>query len=252
MTNIASMWHDERGSGEPVVLMHGGLTDSRCFDGNLDQLASNFRLYRPDRRGHGRTPDMPGPITVQLMARDTIAFLEDVVGGPAKLVGYSAGGTVALQVALLRPDLVEKLVLLSAVFDPDGLIFKPSAAGELPEQILDAYGEVSPDGRDHLHVVVRKIVDAVATETSPTSSDLLGVTCPTLVLAGDDDLVTLEHTIAMYRALPQAQLAVVPNASHLLLVEHPGLLRDVVATFLGTQPSPTLMPIRRAHPAHDA
>ena len=71
-------------------------------------------------------------------------------------------------------------------------------------------------------------------------------------LAGDDDLVTLEHTIAMYRALPQAQLAVVPNASHLLLVEHPGLLREVVATFLGTQPSPTLMPIRRAHPAHDA
>jgi pimeloyl-ACP methyl ester carboxylesterase len=147
---------------------------------------------------------------------------------------------------------VEKLVLVSAVFDPDGLLFKPSSGGELPEQILDAYGEVSPDGRDHLHVVVRKIVDAVATEASPTASELLGVPCPTLVLAGDDDLVTLEHTIAMYRALPQAQLAVVPNASHLLLVEHPGLIRDVVATFLGTQPSPTLMPIRRAHPAQHA
>jgi pimeloyl-ACP methyl ester carboxylesterase len=246
MTNIASMWHDERGSGEPAVLLHGGLTDSRCFDGNLDQLASNFRLYLPDRRGHGRTSDVPGPITVELMARDTIAFLEDVVGGPAKLVGYSAGGTVALQVALLRPDLVEKLVLVSAAFDPDGLLFKPSAGGELPEQILDAYGEVSPDGRDHLHVVVRKIVDAVATEASPTPSELRGVTCPTLVLAGDDDLVTLDHTIAMYRALPQAQLAVVPNASHLLLMEHPDLVKDIVATFLGTEPSATLMPIRRA------
>lgn len=246
MTNIASMWHDERGSGEPVVLLHGGLTDSRCFDGNLDQLASDFRLFLPDRRGHGRTPDMPGPITVELMARDTIAFLEDVVGGPAKLAGYSAGGTVALQVALLRPDLVEKLVLVSAAFDPDGLLYKPSAGGELPEQILDAYGEVSPDGRDHLHVVVRKIVDAVATEASPTPSELRGVTCPTLVLAGDDDLVTLDHTIAMYRALPQAQLAVVPNASHLLLMEHPDLVNDIVATFLGTEPSATLMPIRRA------
>jgi pimeloyl-ACP methyl ester carboxylesterase len=248
MTNIASMWHDERGAGEPVVLLHGGLTDSRCFDGNLDQLASLFRLYLPDRRGHGRTPDMPGPLTVELMARDTIAFLEDVVGGPAKLVGYSAGGTVALHVALLRPDLVESLVLVSAAFDPGGLLFKPSVGGELPEQVLDAYGEVSPDGRDHLDVVVRKIVDAVATEASPTPSELRGVTCPTLVLVGDDDLVTLEHTMAMYRALPQAQLAVVPNASHLLLVEHPGLIRDMVATFLGTQPSPTLMPIRRAHP----
>ena len=80
------------------------------------------------------------------MARDTIDFLENVVGGPATLVGYSAGGTVALRVALLRPDLTEKLVLISAAFDPDGLIFKPSAGGELPEQILDAYAEVSPDG----------------------------------------------------------------------------------------------------------
>lgn len=249
MTPIATMWHDERGAGEPVVLLHGGLTDSRCFDGNLDQLATEFRLYLPDRRGHGRTPDVPGPLTVELMARDTIDFLENVVGGPATLVGYSAGGTVALRVALLRPDLTEKLVLISAAFDPDGLIFKPSAGGELPEQILDAYAEVSPDGRDHFHVVLRKIVDAVATEPSPQPSELSGVTCPTLVLAGDDDLVTLEHTLALYRALPQAQLAVVPHASHLLLVEHPDFIRDVITSFLTTQPSPTLMPIMRAHPS---
>src|SRR4051794_21086163 len=127
MTNIVHMWHDERGEGDPVVLLHGGLTDSRCFTGNLDVLADTFKIYLPDRRGHGHTPDAPGPITIELMAQDTIAFLEQVVGGPARLVGYSAGGTVALRVAMLRPDLVERLILISTFYDPDGLIFKPSA-----------------------------------------------------------------------------------------------------------------------------
>ncbi|MFI0480370.1 alpha/beta fold hydrolase [Actinomadura sp. 9N215] len=205
MTDIVHMWHDERGAGDPVVLLHGGFTDGRCFTGNLDGLDGTFKIYLPDRRGHGRTPDAPGPITIDLMARDTIAFLERVVGGRARLVGYSAGGSVALRVAMRRPDLVERLVLVSTAYDLDGLIFKPSAGGTMPAQIVDAYAEVSPDGRDHFPVVLEKIVDAVATEPSPDPADLRAVTARTLVLAGDDDLVTLDHTVALYRALPNGR-----------------------------------------------
>lgn len=247
MTDIVHMWHDERGAGDPVVLLHGGLTDSRCFTGNLDGLADTFRIYLPDRRGHGRTADAPGPITIELMARDTIAFLEQVVGGPARLVGYSAGGTVALWVAMHRPDLVQRLVLVSAVHDLDGLIFKPSADGEMPAELVDAYAGVSPDGRDHFPVVLGKIVDAAATEPGLDPADLRAVTARTLVLAGDDDLVTLDHTVALYRALPAAELAVLPNASHLLLMEHAGTVRAMVQRFLTTDPAPTYMPIARAH-----
>jgi pimeloyl-ACP methyl ester carboxylesterase len=73
-------------------------------------------------------------------------------------VGYSAGGTVALWVAMRRPDLVERLVLISAAYDLDGLIFKPSADGEMPAALVDAYAEVSPDGRDHFAVVIGKAI----------------------------------------------------------------------------------------------
>ncbi|MFF5258561.1 alpha/beta fold hydrolase [Actinomadura viridis] len=246
MTDIVPMWHDERGAGDPVVLLHGGLTDGRCFTGNLDALAATFKIYLPDRRGHGRTPDAPGPITIDLMARDTIAFLEGVIGGPARLVGYSAGGTVALRVATLRPDLVERLVLISTAHDLDGLIFKPSAEGEMPAELVDAYAEVSPDGLDHFPVVIGKIAHAVATEPSPDPADLRAVTARTLVLAGDDDLVTLDHTVALYRALPDAELAVLPNASHLLLMEHAETVHAMVRTFLTTDAAPTYMPIARA------
>ncbi|MEV4003040.1 alpha/beta hydrolase [Actinomadura sp. NPDC049753] len=247
MTDIVPMWHDQRGKGDPVVLLHGGLTDGRSFTGNLDGLADTFEIYLPDRRGHGRTPDAPGPITMELMARDTIAFLERVVGGPARLVGYSAGGTVALWVAMRRPDLVERLVLISTAYDLDGLIFKPSADGEMPAELVDAYAEVSPDGRDHFPVVLGKIAHAAATEPRPDPAELRAVTARTLVLSGDDDLVTLDHTVALYRALPTAELAVLPNASHLLLMEHAEAVRAMVLAFLTTDASPTYMPIARTH-----
>ena len=82
-----NLWYDEQGNGPPVVLMHGGFSDSRDFAGNLDGLATSHRLLLPDRRGHGHTPDVDGPITVENMATDAVAFIEEVVGGPASLVG---------------------------------------------------------------------------------------------------------------------------------------------------------------------
>jgi pimeloyl-ACP methyl ester carboxylesterase len=96
-------WYEEDGSGPPLVLLHPGGADSRAFEGNLVGLAEWFRVYRPDRRGHGRTPDVAGPISYHQMASDTVAFLEQVVGGPAYLVGHSDGAPVALLTALERP-----------------------------------------------------------------------------------------------------------------------------------------------------
>src|SRR2546426_12461588 len=113
-------WYDEHGSGEPLVLMHGGLVDARFFEPNLDALAERFHVYTPERRGHGHTPDVPGPISYQLMADDTIAFLEAVIDGPADLVGHSDGAVTAMLVAMLRPELVEGVVLISGGFNKSG------------------------------------------------------------------------------------------------------------------------------------
>jgi pimeloyl-ACP methyl ester carboxylesterase len=80
-------YYEENGHGPPLVLLHPGGADSRAFEAIVPGLAGHFRVFRPDRRGHGRTPDVPGPITYELMAQDMIAFLEQVVGGPAYLLG---------------------------------------------------------------------------------------------------------------------------------------------------------------------
>ncbi|MFC4564220.1 alpha/beta fold hydrolase [Nocardiopsis mangrovi] len=240
-------WYDDRGHGDPLVLLHGSLSDSRVFDGSLTPLDDRFRLLAPDRRGHGRTPDTEGPISLDIMARDTVAFLEQVAGGPASLAGHGAGATVALMTAVRRPDLVERLVLISAAFRHEGMILRPGVSGGVTPEIADAYAEVSPDGRDHLPVVLEKLALSAAAEPDLTEHELSAVTARTLVVSGDDDLVTLEHTVALYRALPSAELAVVPGTSHALLLEKPGTVHHLVGGFLTGEPASTLLPVRRAH-----
>ena len=229
-------WYDEEGSGPPVVLLHGGLTDSRDFQGNLEALARHHHVYLPERRGHGHTPDVAGPLTIESMGRDTAAFLTDVVGEPAHLVGYSAGAKVALHVAVHHPGLVRRLVVISGAFHPDGMTIKPEAGGTPPAPLLEAYAEVSPDGAAHFPEVLAKVAEAANQPFGINEAALGRLECPTMVIAGDRDIVSIEHTTTMYRALQDARLAVVPNASHLLLHEHPGQVTALVQDFLDEAP----------------
>lgn len=241
-------WYDEHGAGEPLVLLHGGLVDARFFAPNLGPLAERFRVYTPERRGHGHTPDVEGPITYQLMVDDTVAFLETVIGSPADLVGHSDGAFVAMVVAMQRPDLVHRLVLISGGFSKLGEA-APDAAWDVDqiEQFLGpTYAEVSPDGADHFRIVATKVGVMAATEPYLEASELAAIRARTLVMFADDDLVTMQHVIDMYHAVPNAELAVVPGTSHFLTQEKPDLVNRIVLDFLTLAPVPTVAPIRRA------
>ena len=242
-------WYDTFGSGEPLVLLHPGGVDSRAFGPNLDDLAARFHVYTVDRRGHGRTPDATGPLTYELMAEDTIKFLERIVGGPASLLGVSDGATVGLLAALRRQDLVSRLVVVAGVFNRAGWL--PGVLdddADPPPFFADNYREVSPDGRAHYPIVAAKLAQMHAQEPSLSVEDLKSITARTLVMVGDDDQVQLEHAIAMYRAVPSCELAIVPGTSHGLLVEKPTLCNWMIVDFLGHEPVPTVAPIRRAGP----
>jgi pimeloyl-ACP methyl ester carboxylesterase len=239
-------WYDERGEGDPLVLMHGGLVDARFFELNIGPLAGRFRVFVPERRGHGHTPDVEGPITYQLMTDDTIAFLEQVVGEPADLVGHSDGAFVAMQVAMQRPDLVKRLVMISGGFNKSGAVMPDMEwdVDQITQFLGPAYGEVSPDGEEHFPVVATKIGAMAAVEPNLAASELANVTARSLVMFSDDDLMTLEHAVDMYDALPNAELAIVPGTSHFLMQEKADLVNKIVLDFLTLDPVPTVAPIR--------
>jgi len=241
-------WYDEHGDGDPLVLLHGGLVDARSFAPNLAPLAEHFHVYTPERRGHGHTPDVDGPITYQLMADDTIAFLDTVVGEPADLVGHSDGALVAMLVAIQRPELVNRLVMMSGGFDKSGEA-APDTEFDVDQVVPflgPAYGEVSPDGEAHFPVVVGKIGEMFKNEPHVDTAELGRIASRSLVMFADDDLMTLGHAVEMFDALPNAELAVVPGTSHFLTQEKPHLVNAIVLDFLTNEPVATVAPIRRA------
>jgi pimeloyl-ACP methyl ester carboxylesterase len=245
-------WYEVEGQGEPLLLLHGGFVTNETWGPQRADFAADHRLFLPERRAHGHTPDVEGPLSYHDMAQDTIDFLSSVVGGPAHLVGWSDGGIVALLVAIERPELVRKIAVTGANFKPVPQIgmaeMLEGLTPDAPEMAMfrSMYEAASPDGAEHWAIVVGKMVEMSRTEPDIPMEDLGRIGAPTLVLVGDDDFVPLEHTIELYRAIPNSELAVVPGTSHVHFMEKPQLVNRIVLDFLDNDPVPTMMPLRRA------
>ncbi|WP_329453974.1 alpha/beta fold hydrolase [Streptomyces sp. NBC_01497] len=246
-------WYESAGAGEPVVLLHGGFCTNETWGAQRGDLAVDHRVFLPERRGHGHTPDVQGPLSYEDMAQDTVDFLESVVGGPAHLVGWSDGAIVALLVAIARHDLVRKSVVVGTNFRPAAESWvEPSMLDDMAPESTDLalfremYEAVTPDGPDHWPVVAGKILDMWRTQPTLSVDELARVGCPTLVMVGDDDMMTLRHTADLYDAIPDARLAVVPGASHLVPLEKPALVNQLILEHLGDHAAETMLPVRRA------
>jgi pimeloyl-ACP methyl ester carboxylesterase len=151
-------------------------------------------------------------------------------------------------VAMQRPELVNRLVMISGGFNKSGEAMPDMEwnVDAMAEFLAPAYGEVSPDGIDHFKVVATKVGEMVAVEPDLQASELAKVTQRSLVMFSDDDLMTLTHVVEMYDALPHAELALVPGTSHFLTQEKPHLVNAIVLDFLTNEPVPTIAAIRRA------
>ena len=229
--NGVHTYYEEHGSGEPMLLLHGGGVGGDSFGDWIGWFAERYLVRVPDRRGQGHTPDVEGPLSYEVMARDTIAFIEAVGPERTHLVGWSDGGNIALLVGASRPDLVGKIVTIGAYATVDGL---------------------TPAGRDSIDLAADgspfsvKLIACWFDESY--AIDLTAVAARTLVVAGDDDIVSNAHTASIAESIPNAELAIVPGSSHLVVMEKPDLLRVIFRGFLEADPPETLLPLRRATP----
>src|SRR5271170_827475 len=174
--------------GKTVVFLHGGLSSSDSLLRVLGpKLSKRFELAAFDRRGHGRTADTDAPFSYDDMAQETIAFLE-ILERRVYLLGHSDGANAALLVALQRPDLLHRVVLVGANYHFDGLMPMEDFTPESPDfaQFAVDFATRSPDGVEHAAAVVRKSLDLIKTQPTLTVDDLRAVVTPVLVMAGDD------------------------------------------------------------------
>jgi pimeloyl-ACP methyl ester carboxylesterase len=184
----------------------------------------------------------------EYQTREAIAYLETVVKEPAHLVGYSDGAVISLLVAIQRPDLVKSVISIGGNFHYSGVDYEMGEPS-VSEDDLAEYTLVSPDAPHTLLEKVTRMFKIWATEPDISKELLAQIQCPVLVVSGDDDMVTLEHTQELYHALALGQLAVLPGTSHALVKEKPDLFIAIMMQFLEDLSYPvTMVPNRRTNP----
>jgi pimeloyl-ACP methyl ester carboxylesterase len=234
-------------NGEAVVLLHGGLSATEDWDRYiLPAVEDSFHVFAYDRTGQGRTGDQVGSLHFSFQTEEAIAYLEDTVKEPAHLIGWSDGGIISLMVAMERPDLVRSVIAIGANYHHESG-GEPIALWEISDEDRLEHAERSPDAPEAIDSKVARMWKIWISEPTLTKKDLRKITCPTLIMASDDENFSFDHTTSMYEGIPQGQLAIVPGTSHFLVKEKPGLVQAIIKDFLSDLTPPiTRVPVRRA------
>jgi pimeloyl-ACP methyl ester carboxylesterase len=234
-------YYEVLGDGPPLMLLHGGFGNAASMAPMSERLAKSYRVLLPERRGHGHTPDV-GDINYELMTEDTAGFMRAMGIGRAPIVGYSDGAIICLYMAMRHPELVDRIVPVSANFHWNGLTERmrevfakstPEAFAMVLGDLVKQYQENSPDGPDHFPVVFSKMQRLFLNEPNLSAEDLAAIQAPTLVIAADRDIMTIEHTVQLHKAITGSQLCIVPGANHNLVFDRAEEVCAAVSRFLG-------------------
>ena len=180
-------YYEVTGTGEPLLLLHGGLMTAESWDPQVPTLAQQYRVYVLEQFGQGRTPDVDGPLAYETMAQHTTAFLDALGISSAHLCGWSDGALVALLVALRRPSLVRKIVHVDCFITlddaPAGYLdfIRAMTVDTAPPPVVQAYAALSPDGPEHFPVVFDKLHRTWTEPTGLEVADLAKITAPSRV-----------------------------------------------------------------------
>lgn len=249
--NGQHLFYSVHGTGKPLILLHGGINPD-SFGSNLAELAKGRQVIAVHLQAHGRTPDTDRPLRSETMGDDIATLIGHLKFGKADVMGYSLGASVALQTAIRHPDVVNRLVLVSATMRQDG--FYPEAVAafkqlEANAATLGAGVKASPLGEAYPDVdwtnLFRKVGD-LTKRPFDWSADVAKLQARTLLIFADADAIRPEHMVEFWKALgggqrdagidgslrPANQFAILPNTTHYTLPVEP-MLPEMVERFLG-------------------
>jgi len=230
--------HGDAG-GTPLVLLHGGgSTIETTFGRVLPSFAKTRRVIAFEQQGHGRTADIVDrPFTFEQSADDAAALLRHLGIAKADFLGYSNGGSIAMQIAIRHPQLVRKLVVQSAMYRFDGLIpglreaLKDATPEDMPAELREAYLAVAPHP-ENLASFAKKCAQRMLDFEDWSADALRRIDAPVLIMIGDSDVVRPEHAVEMYRLFPHAQLAILPGTNHMTIVQRAEWQVGMIEAFL--------------------
>jgi pimeloyl-ACP methyl ester carboxylesterase len=247
--NGLKMYYEVSGDGDPLIVLHGAYMNIPTMGAIVPKLAETHKVYAVEFQGHGRTTDIDRPITYPSLADDTVAFIDAMGLKKADVFGYSMGAIAGLQLAIRHPEKVDQLVIASGAYDLKG--WQPEFTAAIPKMTVEMivampfaedYRKLAPNP-DGFPALVKKLI-ALEKEPMAWEAEVKALKTPVLIIAGDADVATLEHSVAMFRLLgggamgdmgkplAASRLAVLPATSHTAVIGQVDLLMGFIEPFL--------------------
>ena len=225
------LYYEVYGTGEPLLVVHGNGGSIADLGAQIAHFRKRYKVIAMDSRDQGKSADSPDKLTYEKMTDDLAALLDHLKVGPANVLGWSDGGIEALLLGIRHPAKVKKIVAMAANLNPTDAALSPEVLATIKSMMdaIPAATRDTPQGRREL-----KVTGMMLKEPNIDLKALEAITAPTLILAADHDVIRDEHTIDMFHHIPNSQLAIFPNATHMIPFDDPATFNATVERFLRT------------------
>lgn len=215
--NGINMYYEIYGEGQPLVLIHGGgSTIQSNFERVIPLFAKSRKVIAVELQAHGRTSDRDTGVTFEQDADDVAALLENLNIAKADFLGFSNGGTTTMQIAIRHPQLVNKIILASALAKRSGVppqfwdFMKQASLDNMPAPLKEAYLKVTPNQKG-LQAMHDKDAQRMVVFKDIEDEKIAAIKVPTLIVIGDKDVITIEHALQLHRQIASSELAIIPG-----------------------------------------
>jgi len=238
----AKIYYAIYGTGDPVVLLHGGLGNSDHWANQVPALADKFQVIAIDSRGQGRSTRTRAAVSYDVMAGDVLAVLDHLKLERASFVGWSDGGEIALKLGIAFPDRIDRLFVFGAGFDADTAASKrrgnrSATFTVYSNKCRSDYERMTMTGRPY-NALVRDLLPLWRGPTGITRDHLRAIKAPVMIADGDhDEVIVLDQVVEMAKLIPNAQLKVFGGTSHFALWQDPDNFNKAMVDFLTTSVS---------------
>ena len=233
--NGVEIYYAIYGSGEPLILLHGGLGNTDYWGGQIADFSAKYKVINIASRGHGRSTRNEQPYGYHLMASDVLAVMDSLSIKKASIVGWSDGGNIGLDIAINNPDRLVKLFAFGANFNPSGV--KPSVEtdatfGAYVERAAVDYARLSKTPKE-FDAFVGQISEMWAKQPNFTPEQLKSIKMPVAVVLGEhDEAIKLDHTKEMASLILGSTLILLPDLSHFAMWQDPKAFNAAVLKYL--------------------
>ena len=225
------MYCEVYGTGKPLLMIHGNGGDISAFTKNIPYFSKKYMVIVPDSRAQGKSIDDRDSLSFEMMADDFSALLDAMHIDSSYVIGWSDGGINALLLAMRHPDKVIRLASTGANLWPDSTAIIPSLWISERNDFNASKNKVFKTAKERND---NKIFLLDWFQPNIPLLALRKIKCPALIIGGDHDVITLQHTVLIYQNIPHAYLWIVPNSPHATLKAHADEFNKQVDDFFST------------------